>query len=78
LHPRYDVAPSQIVETIIERREAPGTDALGLRLAHSDGTEARADQRAGRDLGYLTDVPRRFKRHRCLVVTDGFYEWAEE
>jgi len=38
------------------RLEAHGTDWLGLRLADGQGAEARADQRAGRDPGYLTDV----------------------
>jgi hypothetical protein len=56
-HPRYNVAPSQIVEAIIsnERREAIGADALGLRLAHRPGAEARAHQRTGRDRVDITD-----------------------
>jgi len=59
--PHYNVAPSQIVEgdTLRRRREAPWTNALGLRLAHSEGSEARPDQREGRGPIHLTDVPGR-------------------
>ena len=43
-HPRYNVAPSQIVETIIsingEKRLGPMS--LGFRPAHGQGAEARA------------------------------------
>ena len=33
--------------------------ALGLRLPDNQGAEARADQRTGRDVVHVTDVPRR-------------------
>jgi hypothetical protein len=42
-----------------QRGEAPRTDALGLRVAHRQGAEARSDQRTCRDLVQLTDVPGR-------------------
>jgi putative SOS response-associated peptidase YedK len=53
-HSRYNVAPSQIVETIISIDEGAWADAPGPRLAHLQGAAACAVQRQGRDLAQLS------------------------
>jgi len=52
-------------------------DALGLCHADGPGAEARAYQRTGRDLSTSPMFRDAFRRHRCLVVADGFYEWRK-
>src|SRR5262245_49710439 len=79
LKPRYNVAPSQYVETIIradEKRLGPmrwgfaSPTAKGPKIAPIN---ARAETLATSPL--FRDG---FHRHRCLVVADGFYEWRKD
>jgi putative SOS response-associated peptidase YedK len=58
-HTRYNVAPSQIVQTIIsvDGEKRLGPMRWGFVPPAAKGAEARADQRTGRDLVHLTDVP---------------------
>jgi putative SOS response-associated peptidase YedK len=78
--PRYNIAPSQTVETIV-------TDGSELRLGlmrwgyttssmnktRPAPINARAETIAAVPL--FRDA---FRRRRCLVVGDGFYEWRKE
>ena len=80
LSPRYNVAPSQTVEAIIrvgdEKRLGPmrwgfvSTSAKEPKLAPIN---ARAETVATSSM--FRDA---FRRHRCLVVADGFYEWRKD
>ena len=80
LRPRYNVAPSQTVETIIrvegEKRLGPmrwgfvSPSAKDPKLAPIN---ARAETLATSSM--FRDA---FRRHRCLVVADGFYEWRKD
>src|SRR5262245_22421 len=77
--PHYNVAPSQIVETIIS---VDGEKRLGpMRWGFASPTakepklapiNARAETLATSPM--FRDA---FRRHRCLVVADGFYEWRK-
>ncbi len=80
LNPRYNIAPSQTVETILrdglERRIGPmnwgfvSPSATDTKLAPIN---ARAETVATTPM--FRDA---FCRRRCLVVADGFYEWKKE
>jgi putative SOS response-associated peptidase YedK len=56
-HPRYNVAPSQIVENIIsvDGEKRPGPMRWGFVL--STAKERKLASTHGRELGHLTDVP---------------------
>jgi len=82
LRPRYNIAPSQDIAII--RADASGRH---LSLAHWGLIPSWAKEA---DSGYSTINARAetvdtkptfrapFKRHRCIIPTDGFYEWREE
>jgi putative SOS response-associated peptidase YedK len=81
LAPRYNIAPSQTVAVVRQRRSVPERTlemriwglvpawarepSIGARLINARA-ESVAQKRAYRDA---------FRRRRCLVVADGFYEW---
>jgi putative SOS response-associated peptidase YedK len=76
LAPRYNIAPSQPLEVIVadggERRLGPMKWGLS--------TPARAPQINARSENVATQPLFReaFRRRRCLVVADGFYEWRKD
>jgi putative SOS response-associated peptidase YedK len=76
-HPRYNVAPSQILETIIsvngEKRLGPmrwGFVPATAKESKLAPINARAETLSTSPM--FRDA---FRRHRCLAVADGFYEW---
>jgi putative SOS response-associated peptidase YedK len=78
LHPRYNVAPSQNVEAVIRDGEEKrlGPMRWGFTSPSATGPtpiNARAETVATSPL--FRDA---FRRHRCLVVADGFYEWRKD
>jgi putative SOS response-associated peptidase YedK len=83
LKPRYNVAPSQSVAVVRQQPDAEGRELallkwglipawaadakIGNRMAnaHSETAASKPSFRSA------------FKRRRCLVVADGFYEWQK-
>jgi putative SOS response-associated peptidase YedK len=80
LRPRYNVAPSENIETIIrvgdEKRLGPmrwGFVPAAAKDPKLAPINARAETLATSPM--FRDA---FRRHRCLVVADGFYEWRKD
>jgi len=78
--PRYNIAPSQNVTVVVQRENFQLTEmrwglvpfwakdvSIGNRMINTRG-ETLAEKPAFRSA---------FKKHRCLVLADGFYEWQK-
>ena len=85
--PRYNIAPTQLVAAVVNRRDhaAPGKRELALfhwglipswakdkKVAYST-INARADTVADKPVFRSA-----FKSRRCLILADGYYEWIAE
>jgi putative SOS response-associated peptidase YedK len=77
-NPRYNIAPSQPLETIIndgtELRCGPMT--WGYTTSSADKTKPAINARA-ETIATMPLFREAFQRRRCLVVADGFYEWQK-
>jgi putative SOS response-associated peptidase YedK len=81
LRPRYNIAPSQSVPTILQGVD--GTAMLDWKtwgLVPSWSKDAAAGGRLFNARSETADTKPSFrsawKRRRCLIVADGFYEWT--
>jgi putative SOS response-associated peptidase YedK len=76
LAPRYNIAPSQPVETIIndgtELRMGPMS--WGYTMSSADKTKAAPINARAETVATMPLFREAFQRRRCLVVADGFYE----
>src|SRR5579862_2640447 len=79
LSPRYNIAPSLNIEAIIRdgdnKRLGPmrwGFESTSTSPGTTTPINARAESIATSPM--FRDA---FRRHRCLVVADGFYEWQK-
>ena len=82
--PRFNVAPSQVVAVVRMNAESGQRELVGLNwglVPHwaKDATignrmiNARAETVASKP-----SFREAFRRHRCLVIADGFYEWQKD
>jgi putative SOS response-associated peptidase YedK len=85
LMPRYNIAPTQDVPVIRERREPKGERTLqllrwGLIPPWAEDTKGGAKLINARAEGIAQRPSFReaFRKRRCLVPADGFYEWRAE
>src|SRR5215208_7825981 len=76
LKPRYNIAPSQDVLTIVQRGDSREAALLQWGLIPYWSKEAKGIINARVET--IEDKPsfsESFKNRRCLIVADGFYEW---
>lgn len=78
--PRYNIAPSQPLETIIydgtELRVGPMT--WGYATSAADKTKPAPINARAETITTMPLFRDAFQRRRCLVVADGFYEWQKD
>jgi len=79
LAPRYNIAPSQPVETIVndgtELRMGPMS--WGYSTTSADKTKPAPINARAETVATMSLFREAFQRRRCLVVADGFYEWKK-
>jgi len=82
LGPRYNVAPTDEAFVVVQREERRGLTAYRWGLIPHWATDARSGSKMfNARAETLTTSPvfrEAFKRKRCLVPVDGFYEWKRE
>src|SRR3954469_22631063 len=76
LKPRYNIAPSQDVLTVVQRGSSREATFLQWGLIPSWSKEAKGIINARVET--VEEKPSfsdSFKHRRCLILADGFYEW---
>jgi putative SOS response-associated peptidase YedK len=80
--PSYNIAPTQQVATILEEEGGRHLEMLRWGLVHSwaDDPEigARMINARSETAAEKPSFRSAFRRRRCLIVADGFYEWKRE
>jgi putative SOS response-associated peptidase YedK len=80
LRPRYNVAPSQLVEAVIrvgdEKRLGPMR--WGFVSPRAEDPKLAPINARAETLPTSPMFREAFRRHRCLVAADGFYEWRKD
>lgn len=79
--PRYNVAPGQNILTIIQASDEKHALYLHWGLIPSWSKELRGDGIINARAETLEEKPSfqdSFKRRRCLIPADGFFEWKKE
>ncbi|QKG83513.1 SOS response-associated peptidase [Kroppenstedtia pulmonis] len=80
--PRYNIAPTQQVPVIVqsegERRLVTMRWGLIPRWAKDSGIGSRLINARSETLTQKPAFRRSFFRHRCLVPSDGFFEWTKD
>ena len=78
LHPRYNIAPSQAVEAIIRDGEEKRLGPMRWGFTSTPATAATPINARAETVATSPMFRDAFRRHRCLVVADGFYEWRKD
>ncbi|HXP74905.1 MAG TPA: SOS response-associated peptidase [Stellaceae bacterium] len=85
LMPRYNIAPTQDAPVIRERREPKGERTLQMLrwglipwFAEDMKGGARLINARSESIAAKPSFREAFRKHRCLVPADGFYEWRAE
>ena len=82
LGPRYNVAPTDEALVVVQREDRRGLTAYRWGLIPHWATDARSGSKMfnarSETLSTSPVFREAFKRKRCLVPVDGFYEWKRE
>ncbi|MBI3782101.1 MAG: SOS response-associated peptidase [Deltaproteobacteria bacterium] len=75
---RYNIAPSQNVETIIRVEGELRLGPMRWGIECAPGARTRPINVRAETVANSPQFADAFRRRRCLVVADGFYEWRQE
>jgi len=85
LMPRYNIAPTQDAPVLRERREPKGERTLQMLrwglipwFAEDMKGGAKLINARGESVATKPSFREAFRKRRCLVLADGFYEWRVE
>lgn len=85
LMPRYNIAPTQDAPVVRERREPKGERTLQMLrwglipwFAEDMKGGAKLINARGESIATKPSFREAFRKRRCLVLADGFYEWRTE
>lgn len=80
--PRYNIAPTQLVAAIVHTRGTPQAAKLHWGLvpgwAKDRKSGARAINARAETVAEKPTFRAAYKRRRCLVLADGYYEWVKD
>ena len=82
--PRYNIAPTQEVLTVLKLPDAPDRQARLLRWglipqwAEGPAVGSRMINARAETVATKPAFRRAFRERRCLVLADGFYEWQRQ
>lgn len=80
--PRYNVAPTQSVLTVVNREEQQQPEYMRWGLIPSWAKDPKIGYRMinarAETVGETSAFRTAFAKRRCLIVADGFYEWKKE
>jgi putative SOS response-associated peptidase YedK len=79
--PRYNIAPTQDIVAVVKNGEAHLTTlrwGLIPSWAKDESIGSRMINARAETLAEKPSFKNLLRRHRCLVVADGFYEWRAE
>ena len=83
LEPRYNIAPTQPVATVRVGSESKGRELVHMRWglipfwAKDPSIGARMINARSETVAEKRSFRTAFRRRRCLVLADGFYEWQK-
>lgn len=84
LPPRYNIAPSQLIDCVRANPESQETEWTQLKwgLVPSWAQDPSIGQKMinarAETVNEKPSFRKAFKRQRCLILADGFYEWKRE
>jgi putative SOS response-associated peptidase YedK len=84
LEPRYNIAPTQPVATVLITGEAPHRELRSLRRglmphwAKDPGMGNRMINARAETAAAKPTFRAAFRERRCLILADGFYEWQKQ
>lgn len=84
LEPRYNIAPTQLVPTVLQKPEQRKRQLQMLRWglipawAKDPAMGARLINARAETVTEKPSFRSAFRHRRCLVIADGFYEWQRQ
>ena len=84
LSPRYNIAPSQVIAAVRATPTGKGREIAFLRWglipswSKDPGIGNRLINARAETVAEKPSFRNSFKRHRCLIPTNGFYEWQRQ